>query len=97
MAAGSHGLRVDGRRGVISADHPEMPALERCLEWVEAEGVDAVSVRRRAAAPATRVRAVGLGGGLAPYAAGHPDVLWERIDGVTGAGIQGNFGITFRR
>jgi hypothetical protein len=97
MAAGSHGLRVDGRRGVISADYPEMPALEGCVVWIEAEGVDAVSVRRRAAAPDTRVRAVGLGGDLESYAAGHPDVLRERIGGVTMAGIQGNFGITFRR
>ncbi|ALV38920.1 aminotransferase class V-fold PLP-dependent enzyme [Streptomyces sp. CdTB01] len=45
----------------------EMLALEACLERIEAQGLDAVMSRHRAAASATRAGALALGGGLEPY------------------------------
>ncbi|MFE7854704.1 pyridoxal-phosphate-dependent aminotransferase family protein [Streptomyces sp. NPDC057403] len=45
----------------------EMLALEACLERIEAQGLDAVMGRHRAAAAATRAGALALGGGLEPY------------------------------
>ncbi|MEW2132412.1 aminotransferase class V-fold PLP-dependent enzyme [Streptomyces sp. NPDC005435] len=45
----------------------EMLALEACLERIEADGLDAVMARHRAAARATRAGVVALRGGLEPY------------------------------
>ncbi|MCZ4096199.1 pyridoxal-phosphate-dependent aminotransferase family protein [Streptomyces sp. H39-C1] len=45
----------------------EMLALEACLERIDADGLDTVIARHRAAATATREGALALGGGLEPY------------------------------
>ncbi|GHA12210.1 pyridoxal-phosphate-dependent aminotransferase family protein [Streptomyces echinoruber] len=60
---------IDGGRKVLphAPAQVEMPALEACLDWIEAEGLEAVTARHRAAAAATRAGAVALGGGLRPY------------------------------
>jgi aspartate aminotransferase-like enzyme len=60
---------IDGGRRVLphAPAQVEMLALEACLERLEAEGLEAVTARHRAAAAATRAGAVALGGGLRPY------------------------------
>jgi len=45
----------------------EMLALEACVERIEADGLETVMGRHRAAAAATRAGARALGGGLEPY------------------------------
>ncbi|MFE0921626.1 pyridoxal-phosphate-dependent aminotransferase family protein [Streptomyces nigra] len=57
-----------GRRTLLHAPAQlEMLALEACVERIEADGLDTVMARHRAAALATRAGAVALGGGLEPY------------------------------
>ncbi|MEV8090814.1 pyridoxal-phosphate-dependent aminotransferase family protein [Streptomyces nigra] len=57
-----------GRRALLHAPAQlEMLALEACVERIEADGLDAVMARHRAAALATRAGTVALGGGLEPY------------------------------
>ncbi|MCF2539471.1 aminotransferase class V-fold PLP-dependent enzyme [Streptomyces sp. FB2] len=57
-----------GRRTLLHAPAQlEMLALEACMERIEADGLDTVMARHRAAALATRAGAVALGGGLEPY------------------------------
>ncbi|MFE0521931.1 pyridoxal-phosphate-dependent aminotransferase family protein [Streptomyces sp. NPDC058954] len=60
---------LDGGRKVLphAPAQLEMLALEACVERIEAQGLDAVMGRHRAAAAATRAGAVALGGGLEPY------------------------------
>ncbi|WP_427168657.1 pyridoxal-phosphate-dependent aminotransferase family protein [Streptomyces sp. C1-1] len=60
---------LDGGRKVLphAPAQLEMLALEACVERIEAQGLDAVMGRHRAAAAATRAAAVALGGGLEPY------------------------------
>ncbi|MFJ9727436.1 pyridoxal-phosphate-dependent aminotransferase family protein [Streptomyces sp. NPDC101209] len=60
---------LDGGRKVLphAPAQLEMLALEACLERIEAQGLDAVMGRHRAAAAATRAGALALGGGLEPY------------------------------
>ncbi|MEU9394214.1 aminotransferase class V-fold PLP-dependent enzyme [Streptomyces sp. NPDC048324] len=60
---------LDGGRKVLphAPAQLEMLALEACLERIEAQGLDAVTGRHRAAAAATRAGALALGGGLEPY------------------------------
>ncbi|MEU2784564.1 aminotransferase class V-fold PLP-dependent enzyme [Streptomyces sp. NPDC007110] len=57
-----------GRRALPHAPAQlEMLALEACVERIEADGLDVVMARHRAAALATRTGAAALGGGLEPY------------------------------
>ncbi|MEU6225723.1 aminotransferase class V-fold PLP-dependent enzyme [Streptomyces sp. NPDC047042] len=57
-----------GRRTLLHAPAQlEMLALEACVERIEAAGLDTVIARHTAAAAATRVGALALGGGLEPY------------------------------
>ncbi|MGW6736664.1 pyridoxal-phosphate-dependent aminotransferase family protein [Streptomyces sp. NPDC055013] len=57
-----------GRKALLHAPAQlEMLALEACVERIEADGLDAVMARHRAAALSTRAGAVALGGGLEPY------------------------------
>ncbi|MER5769900.1 pyridoxal-phosphate-dependent aminotransferase family protein [Streptomyces sp. NPDC001985] len=57
-----------GRKALLHAPAQlEMLALEACVERIEAEGIEAVTARHRAAAAATRAGATALGGGLEPY------------------------------
>ena len=57
-----------GRRALLHAPAQlEMLALQACVERIEEAGLDAVMARHAAAAAATRVGAVALGGGLEPY------------------------------
>nr|WP_203615229.1 aminotransferase class V-fold PLP-dependent enzyme [Streptomyces sp. SID13726] len=57
-----------GRKTLLHAPAQlEMLALEACVERIEADGLDAVMARHRAAAAATRAGARALGGGLEPY------------------------------
>ncbi|MER8006284.1 aminotransferase class V-fold PLP-dependent enzyme [Streptomyces sp. NPDC094149] len=60
---------LDGGRKVLphAPAQLEMLALEACLERIEAQGLETVMGRHRAAAAATRAGAVALGGGLEPY------------------------------
>ncbi|MGW2234091.1 pyridoxal-phosphate-dependent aminotransferase family protein [Streptomyces sp. NPDC001759] len=60
---------LDGGRKVLphAPAQLEMLALEACVERIEAQGLDAVMGRHRAAAAATRAGALALGGGLEPY------------------------------
>jgi aspartate aminotransferase-like enzyme len=57
-----------GRRALLHAPAQlEMLALEACVERIEADGLDVVMGRHRAAAAAARAGARALGGGLEPY------------------------------
>ncbi|KUL25621.1 pyridoxal-phosphate-dependent aminotransferase family protein, partial [Streptomyces regalis] len=57
-----------GRKALLHAPAQlEMLALEACVERIEADGLDAVMARHRAAALSARAGAVALGGGLEPY------------------------------
>ncbi|MGW3141131.1 pyridoxal-phosphate-dependent aminotransferase family protein [Streptomyces sp. NPDC001139] len=60
---------LDGSRKALphAPAQLEMLALEACLERIEAQGLDTVMSRHRAAASATRAGALALGGGLEPY------------------------------
>ncbi|MFJ9116573.1 pyridoxal-phosphate-dependent aminotransferase family protein [Streptomyces sp. NPDC102394] len=60
---------LDGGRKVLphAPAQLEMLALEACLDRIEAQGLEAVMGRHRAAAAATRAGAQALGGGLEPY------------------------------
>ncbi|MFC5214919.1 pyridoxal-phosphate-dependent aminotransferase family protein [Streptomyces coerulescens] len=60
---------IDGGRTALlhAPAQLEMLALEACVERIEADGLEAVMGRHRAAALATRAGAVALGGGLEPY------------------------------
>ncbi len=60
-----------GRKAQLHAPAQlEMLALEACVERIEAEGLDVLMARHRAAASATRAGAIALGGGLEPYVHG---------------------------
>ncbi|KMS71915.1 aspartate aminotransferase [Streptomyces viridochromogenes] len=57
-----------GRKALLHAPAQlEMLALEACVERIEADGLEAVMARHRAAAVSARAGAVALGGGLEPY------------------------------
>lgn len=57
-----------GRKALLHAPAQlEMLALEACVERIEADGLDAVMARHRAAALSARAGAVALGGGMEPY------------------------------
>ncbi|MET8813442.1 aminotransferase class V-fold PLP-dependent enzyme [Streptomyces sp. NPDC004549] len=60
---------IDAGRAVLphAPAQLEMLALEACLERIEADSLDAVMARHRAAARATRAGALALRGGLEPY------------------------------
>ncbi|MFE5817492.1 pyridoxal-phosphate-dependent aminotransferase family protein [Streptomyces sp. NPDC056479] len=57
-----------GRKALLHAPAQlEMLALEACVERIEADGLQTVMGRHRAAALAARAGAVAMGGGLEPY------------------------------
>jgi aspartate aminotransferase-like enzyme len=57
-----------GRKALLHAPAQlEMLALEACVERIEADGLEAVMSRHRAAAAATRAGVRALGAGLEPY------------------------------
>lgn len=60
---------IDGGRTALphAPAQLEMLALEACVERIEADGLETVMARHRAAARATRAGALALGGGLEPY------------------------------
>lgn len=60
---------IDGGRTALphAPAQLEMLALEQAVDRIEAEGLDAVMVRHRAAAAAVRAGVRALGGGLEPY------------------------------
>ncbi|RRR77686.1 aminotransferase class V-fold PLP-dependent enzyme [Streptomyces sp. RP5T] len=60
---------IDGGRSALlhAPAQLEMLALEACVERIEADGLETVMTRHRAAAAATRAGARALGGGLEPY------------------------------
>ncbi|MFE2045270.1 pyridoxal-phosphate-dependent aminotransferase family protein [Streptomyces sp. NPDC059477] len=57
-----------GRKALLHAPAQlEMLGLEACVARIEAEGLDTLMSRHRAAAASTRAGALALGGGLEPY------------------------------